>query len=91
MERLNEEIQGDKFQCRCGNTEFEQDCFVKTTEQIDIVMVKEDTIIVVSKNMKDLNTEDFEYTSEFTCPKCNKIYEITKRDGKDFIVDLGED
>jgi acetone carboxylase gamma subunit len=91
MERLvTDEVLGDKFQCQCGNTEFEQDCYAKIVEKIDVIDMNGE-MILVSKTMKPLEADDIEHTSEFTCPKCNSSYEVTKRDGKDAIVKLGDD
>jgi len=47
--------------------------------------------LVASKSMKNITEEEIEYTSEFQCPKCSTQYEISKKDGKDIIIRIGEE
>jgi transcription elongation factor Elf1 len=92
MERtLVENTQGEIFSCtNCGNTEFEQDCYVKSTE---IVNIKRQlgVLTIVSKTMYEISEDQIEYNNSFTCPKCNTQYEIITRDGVDTIYNVTED
>lgn len=94
MERSLEdtEISGLIFACSCGNTEFEQECFVKSCEIINIVD-NNSVIKIVSKNMKDILEDDIEYNNNFKCPTCGTEYEVINKDGKSVVVKLtvGED
>lgn len=94
MERtLNEnKIDGSIFACKCGNTEFDQECFVKSVE-IVVISKKDEHITIISKDMKEVAEEDIEYNNNFMCPKCGAVYEIISKDGTDMILDtnVGED
>lgn len=78
------------FACKCGNTEFEQECFVKTIEIINIRRIS-DAMKIISKDMHEVDEKDIEYHNEFNCPKCGEKYSIKQIKGVDTIYSIGED
>lgn len=86
MERsMSENIEGETFACtKCGNTEFEQECYTKSIEIVNIKK-KDNEMIIISKDMLEINAEEIEYNNEFVCPKCKNVYVIGKNKDVDVI------
>jgi len=86
----NKEIEGDKFQCTCGNIEFQQDCYMKSIEKVHIVKRVSTDMLIVSIDMIPPGDEEVEYNNSFSCPKCGAEYYISKKDGTDIICKESE-
>jgi hypothetical protein len=90
MERsTNDELKGDKFVCSCGNTNFEQECYVKSIEIVNVIKDENEKLTIVSKEMQEVLAENIEYTNEVRCPKCQAHYTVGRQDGKDIICQTG--
>lgn len=80
----------EMFSCsNCGNTNFEQECFVKSHEIVNIHRNENKEMSIVSIDLKTINQEDIEYNNEFMCIKCNTYYDIINIDGVDTIIQIG--
>lgn len=84
------EIEGERFSCsKCGNINFNQDCYIKASEIVNIVR-KDKKMTIVTIGLNDIKEEQIEYDNSFKCPKCNTLYEINKVENEDLIYDVGE-
>jgi hypothetical protein len=84
------EQQFETFQCECGSKEFNQTCYVKIFEIIEIKRNGND-IKIISKNVEEINTEDIENEHEIFCVNCGKEYKVIKKDGRDSICEIQND
>lgn len=90
METTLVDTKVEKFSCsKCGNTEFDQECFIKSYEIVNIIKT-DDKLSILSLDMHEVKEEDIEHNNEFLCPKCNAKYTIGKKDNIDTVFDIGE-